>query len=143
LATLLPPLEALGFTWVEKRLDGGDAQVNAISLERERVKGRIDFVSIIFDKYRRARFQVVMGVREKAPPHRWVRGGRLIERKGAERYSWWGGKWWQLNRARAFENAVRDVAATLPQIIDYLDNGVVGSNIYDSLIGRGDTEVEA
>ena len=70
--SFVPPLEAVGFKWVEKCFDLGIAQANSINLEREHGDGQIDFVVIIFDRYYRARFQITGGTKEKEPPHRWT-----------------------------------------------------------------------
>jgi hypothetical protein len=137
IAAFLPTLKAAGFEWIEKSFDGVSAQVNAIELERENVEGQIDFVSIIFDKHRRPKFQIALGTKEKAFPHRWVRGGRVVWHKnGLDKHNWWGAKWWHLNKEDAFDAAVKEVTGILPQAIDFLSNGAVGSNIWESKIGN-------
>jgi len=131
----LPALEVVGFKWVEKGFDGVNAQVNAIELERENVQGQIDFISIIFDKYRSPRFQIALGTKEKLVPHKWVRGGRIVRRKsGLDKHNWWGAKWWHLNKGVRFAFAVNEVFAILPQAVDFLSNGTVGPNIWESKI---------
>jgi len=133
---IIPLLEKTGFEWVEKSFDGENAQVNAVELERENVEGQIDFISIIFDKYRSLKFQIALGTKKKAFPHHWIRGGRVVRCKsGLEKHNWWGAKWWHLNKEKAFESAVKEASEVLPQAIEFLSNGTAGPNIWESEIG--------
>lgn len=132
-------LEAAGFKWVERCFDIGIAQANSINLEREHENGQVDFVLIIFDRYRRARFQVSAGTKEKEPPHRWVRAGALVWKKkdALVKYQWWGAKWWHLDKSAALDRAIEQVASLLPQLLEYLSTDAAGPNVWPSEIGKG------
>ena len=132
----LPILEDAGFDWVEHEFDGGRAQVNSVSLEREQVPGQIDFIVIIFDKNRTASFQVAVGRKEKQYPHHWIRGGSIVWGKsGLDKHNWWGAKWHSVNKRKAFEDGVMNVAKAFPQALKFLSDGTVGPQIWEPEIG--------
>lgn len=134
----VPPLEAAGFKCIDRWFDGGVVQANSINMEREHANGRADFVTIIFDRYRRAQFQVSAGTKEKEPPHLWVRAGALVWKKKNEtmKYKWWGARWWHFDKNTALDRAIEKAASLLPQLIDYLSNGVAGENVWPSEIRK-------
>jgi hypothetical protein len=136
-ASLVPQLESAGFLWVDKSFDCGSVPVHTVNLEREVVPGRIDYVQIIFDKRHRARFQLMFGSKEKAPPHRWVRSGALVCKKKSEsvEYKWWGARWWNLDKEAALVNAVDAAASLLPQLLQFLSDGVAGNNVWEARLG--------
>lgn len=130
--SFVPQLESAGFRWVDKSFDCGIVPAHTINLERVFVLGRVDYVQFSFDKRQRARFQVLFGSKEKEPPHRWVRAGALVWKKRSEsvKYKWWGARWWHMNREMALVQAVNTVAALLPQVLQYLAEGVAAQNIW-------------
>lgn len=129
---LVPQLESAGFRWVDKSFDCGIVPAHTINLEREVVPGRVDYVQLNFDKRQRARFQVLFGSKEKEPPHRWVRSGALVWKKKSEsvEYKWWGARWWQVDREAALVQAINTVAVLLPQLLNFLSEGVAGQNVW-------------
>lgn len=131
-------LETVDFKLVDRYFYGGSIQANSIRLERDNINGQMDFINIIFDKYRRARFQVAGGTKDNEPPHRWIRGGALVWKKKNElmKYQWWGARWWHFDKNAALERAIENVAVLLPQLVDYLSSGVAGPNVWPSKILR-------
>ena len=133
--SLIPLLESAGFLWVDKSFDCGVVPVHTINLEREVALGRVDYVQIVFDKRQRPQFQVLFGSKEKEPPHRWVRAGALVWKKSESvKYKLWGARWWSLDREAALVSAVDVVAALLPQLLQFLSDGVVGENVWVSTL---------
>jgi hypothetical protein len=129
-------LEPAGFVWTE--VDSlGTGPEHSVKLERVRAEGETDFVLFVFDKYRRAQFQALLGTKRSAPPHAWVRAGALVWKKQSEdiKFKWWGARWWQLDKLAALEAAVVQVHRLLPQAVDFLSGGPPGSSIWTSVIG--------
>lgn len=131
---LVPLFEIDGFQWSNKSFEYGNVPANTIHLEREYVMDQIDFVSIIFDKYYRTRFQIAFGTKQKSSPHNWVRAGALVWKKVDEsiKFKWWGAKWWNINKSKKMIDAIDAVSLLIPQIIEYLSNNVAGENVWSS-----------
>lgn len=135
------PLEH-GFQLENKAFDSSDPPPYALNLERHVASGETNFIYVGFDKHHRARFQVLFGTKGTSPPHPWIRAGALVWKTGSElqEYKWWGAKWWQPNKVKAFNSEVEKAAALMPQIFDYLSSGTTGSHIFAELRQTG-TEV--
>lgn len=132
ISTVVPQLEALGFEWVEEDLEGGRSQPNAISMERRTRKDEVDFVRIIFDKHRSSRFKVISGTKVSSPPHHWIKAGDLVRfQSELDRAKWWGPMWWHLDKAKVFDNALEKVGSLIPELTQFLSDGVRSPNIYE------------
>ena len=133
---LLPPYEKEGFHYTSESFVFGKEPAHTLHLERENVNGHIDFISIIFDKRQRARFQIGFGTRCKELPHRWIRAGALVWKKVDEsiKYKWWGAKWWHLNDDKQLALEIERAALLSPQVINFLSGGDAGENIWISEI---------
>lgn len=130
IAPCIRVLEAVGFRLVRQGFDGYPAQSNAVSLERVR-SDEVDFVSFVFDKNGRGRFQVSSGTKRNAPPFEWVRSGDLVRwPSNLVAAKWWGGPWWHLRPVRRIESRAAGVAKLLPQLLTFLADGSVGQNVY-------------
>ncbi len=135
LDVMLPPLEDAGFEWVEIEHDGGKPLANSVTLERMNSPERIDSIEFLFDRGRQIKFAVSMRTRLKTPPHKWVRGGDLVANKRARgQQYWWKNHGFYFSRMRCFEHVVEKVRRALPQVLDYLNDGTVGPQIWDGEI---------
>lgn len=126
------PLEH-GFKLERKAFDSSDPPAYALNLERHLATGQTNFIYVGFDKYHRTRFQILFGTKGTSPPHRWIRAGALVWKNGSElqEYKWWGAKWWQPNKVKAFNREIGKAAELMPQVLDYLNSGTVGSHIFE------------
>lgn len=130
LETLLPVVEEAGFKWVEKSPDGFKTPSFMIDLERPKPKG-IERININFDKYKKLNFSVTGTISEKSTPYRRIVISRIVKYKSEfAKASIWGASIFSLNKRRVFKKEADRVAKLLPQLINFLDTGNVGPNIY-------------
>lgn len=132
---IVPIFANSGFEWVEEHFEGGPPQIHEIRLERRRTsKGinLIDFVLIIFEPRRMCHLKFIVGTKKDEPPfYPWVAGGSLKWKKVEDDYAaWWGPHWWTLNKEAAALETIDHLVTLAPQIIDYLDTGKRGPNIF-------------
>ena len=126
LNAFLPILETAGFEWVEKEFDGSKPQVNSLHFERTRINGQIEYVDILFTRYRHLKFKIYARIKEEKFPHKSLKAGDLVRYKSIlDRAKWWGPKWWHLNKGQIFKSDVKKVARLLPKLIDFLSTGAV------------------
>lgn len=128
-------LEDHHFRQCDKSFDIGPLPANSVNFERGTVSGRIDYVILIFDTRYKPRFQVLFGSKGSDRPHVWIRSGALVSKKSELlKHKWWGATVWSLNKDKSLINAIQTVEKLLPQVIEFLDNGGVGSNVWEVIL---------
>lgn len=129
---LLPVLEEQGFVRVTCTLIDPDWKESAYDLWLERVTGdRFDFVTVAMDNRGAPRFQVRCGTRHVSESFEWVRSANLIHRPGRFVH-FWGKPWWRPYFTWTDGSSARTVtkvAALLPQVLRFLEDGHRGRNL--------------
>lgn len=121
-----------GFQLADRAFDSSGPPPYAINLERALITGATDYIYIGFDKHHRLRFHVLFGSKATDHPHRWIRAGSLVWKNGSEleKFGRWGARWWQPNKLSAFADGVGRATKLMPQVIEFLDAGAAGPNIF-------------
>ena len=129
LEQLKPKLNELGFEVVGT--DIKDSRTTATHVQFERQQNETyDGLTIIFDKYWRPKFQIIFSRRDIAPPHKFIRSGHLVRRRG-QITCWWGIRWFSLNKEKAWRKSIDKVSCRLRQIDVFLETASDGKNITD------------
>ena len=129
ISIVVPFFEEAGFSWV-KSGSNVRPQINEIAMERRNGDGSVDVVSILFSKYRKPFFDVQV-LRLMPPDYsHWAKNAHLVWKQGDDvRYKRWGPRWWQLDQVKACNSVVDRVLSLSPQLLDYLADQQIGSNV--------------
>ncbi|MEM6626839.1 MAG: hypothetical protein AAF719_09055 [Pseudomonadota bacterium] len=127
---LVSPFESAGFGRVEREFEGALPQINTISLEHSAADDCVDFVKIIFDKYRNGNFKVISGTRKRSQLHKWkIRADLVCYQSDLDRAKW-GGEFVEPQPKTAIKAAVAKVVGLSPQGVEYLDSKTPSPNVY-------------
>ena len=143
IASVVPIFLQAGFVWVDVCFDIGRPQVNEIPLERRHGDGTVDFVSILFNKYRAASFDIRGGTKrpDGSGGWDWVKAAALVwKQDDGFRFRRWSRKWWEFNRQAAEKRVAERVAGLSPQLVAYLNGNEAGPNVRVSKIGADNTK---
>jgi len=131
LSELKPKLNELGFEAVGTNIMGSRTTATHVQFERLQSE-TFDSIIVIFDKYWRPKFQIIASRRNIEAPHKFIRSGSLVRRKG-QFVVWWGAAWYSLNKEKIWQKSVQKVSGRLKQIDIFLESGSVGKNVTDML----------
>lgn len=126
-----------GFSPNSVPFDGSGLPAHAINLNRAHDAEHFEYVVVSFEKRHSAQVQLFFGVKGMTPPHSWVRAGSLVWKPGSElqKHKWWGAKWWTIGKVAALNSAAIRVESLVPQVVEFLSSGHVGTNIHNELGG--------
>jgi len=134
LTAILPILNNAGFKQVKTYFDGNKRRYNSILFER-RENQIYYYISVAFDKYYRPRFSITLTKHFYENVLQQCEVVQFVKNRKQAGY-WWGAKFWSINHDKAWLKAVRKSSQALPQLIEYIDDKIVGPNISDHRFTR-------
>ena len=135
LSNIMPILKEGGFKKVGLYANGDKRQHNSVLFERSDGASHY-YINVVYEKYYNPRFSIdLTEKRFEADPPLYQVVNLVKTRK--QLYHWWGARPWSINRDKAWIRGVRQAANALPQLIDFIDNDIVGPNISDHRFKRG------
>lgn len=123
-----PHLENRGFKSVRKDHFGTRIGPREICFERC-VENLVEHITIGYDKYDASMFQLRLLVRDRSPvPDGTLLDARNITPNNRKYYHFWGVRWWNIRRNKAWQQAVEKILACVPQMFEFFE-GKLGPNI--------------
>ena len=130
LQKICPVFQENGFCFSAKLLNNVRIGQNELLMERVVYK-YIEYIYIVFDKYKSPKFQILSSKRSNNKEMRFLRSGNLVNSK-IQYVHFWGKPYiipmifWRNSDS---DKIIDKIIKISPQILEFLDSGVRGKNI--------------